>query len=87
MRTQLLGAAVLPPVKAGVSARAPQPSQSRAAERRPAATSGRDGGALGHGQMSSLSGTPAGATQDRKLVHPGRSAEGFGDQADRISGS
>jgi capsular polysaccharide biosynthesis protein len=90
MRTQLLGVAVLPPVKDGIAVRAPQPVQRVGVangDRRPEqAEAGHDATSVGRGQMSSLSGAPAGVQQDRKLVRPARSAEGYGDPADHIPG-
>jgi capsular polysaccharide biosynthesis protein/Mrp family chromosome partitioning ATPase len=87
MRTQLLGAAVLPPVKDGISVRAPQPVQRAAGVNGDRQTeAGRDGSSLGRGQMSALSGSSSGS-QDRNLVRPARSAEGYGDPADHIPGS
>jgi len=92
MRTELLGAAVLPPVRPGVTIRPPQPDQARpgprSGDRRAvAAEAGRDGGAQGLGKMSPLPGAVTGSKQDRNLVRPGRAAEGYGEPADRISGS
>jgi MinD-like ATPase involved in chromosome partitioning or flagellar assembly len=67
MRTQLLGAAVLPPVRDGVTVRPPQPGQQRAGVRPPLEVeSGADGGTPKRAQISSLSNTATGAKQDRK---------------------
>jgi capsular polysaccharide biosynthesis protein/Mrp family chromosome partitioning ATPase len=87
MRTQLLGTAVLPPVKDGISVRAPQPVARTGANGDRQAEAGPGSSPLGRGQMSALSGTPTGSQQDRNLVRPARSAEGYGDPADHITGS
>jgi capsular polysaccharide biosynthesis protein len=91
LRAQPLGVIVLPPVRPSVTIRPPQQTQPRAGalpdEGRRVGESGRDGGATLQRQMPSLSGTASNARQGGKLVHPGRSAEGYGDQVDRISGS
>jgi hypothetical protein len=88
MRTQLLGTAVLPPVKEGVTIRPPQPRQQRPGAPAQGEVESRPGaGALGRTPMSSLSGKAPGANRDGRLVRPGRSAEAYGDPADRISGS
>lgn len=87
MRTPLLGAAVLPPLRPGVSVLPPQQGQSRtgmrAGDRRAAdEVPGRGGAALGRGQMPSASAT--GTTAD--LVRPGRSADRYEEPVDRGSG-
>ena len=88
MRTPLLGAAVLPPVRPGVTVMPPQQDQARAGDRRAAGeVPGRGGAALGRGQMSSPSGTASGSSQDRDLVRPVRSADRYEEPADRNSGS
>jgi capsular polysaccharide biosynthesis protein/Mrp family chromosome partitioning ATPase len=88
MRTQLLGMAVVPPVREGVTIRPPQPRQPRdGAPPRGEVDSRPGAGALGRSQMSSLSGKPPGANRDGRLVRPGRAAEAYGDPADRVSGS
>jgi capsular polysaccharide biosynthesis protein len=92
MRTALLGAAVLPPVRPGATVRPPQPQEgqlragARPGDRHVAEEAfGRGGAALGHGQMSSASGTATGASQDRDLARPGRSSDPYEEAADRIS--
>jgi len=88
MRTQLLGMAVVPPVREGVTIRPPQPRQPREGAPPRGEVDSRPGaGALGRSQMSSLSGKPPGANRDGRLVRPGRAAEAYGDPADRVSGS
>jgi hypothetical protein len=66
MRTQLLGAAVVPPVRK-ITVRPPQTRQPRA-DARPSAGAepGPDRGALGRGQMSPLPGPATGGNQARK---------------------
>ena len=88
MRTQLLGMAVVPPVREGVTIRPPQPRQPREGAPPRGEVDSRPGaGALGRSQMSSLSGKAPGANRDGRLVRPGRAAEAYGDPADRVSGS
>jgi capsular polysaccharide biosynthesis protein/Mrp family chromosome partitioning ATPase len=94
MRTPVLGAAVLPPVRPGVSVRPSQQGQvqlrasARPGDRRTVGeASGRGGAALGRGQMSSASGKAAGASQGRDLVPPSRSADRYEESADRFPGS
>jgi capsular polysaccharide biosynthesis protein/Mrp family chromosome partitioning ATPase len=94
MRTPLLGAAVLPPVRPGATVRPPKQQGQlrggvRPGDRRRAVeeASGRGGAALGRGPMSSASGTGTGAGQGRDLVRPGRSADRYDGPTDRISGS
>ena len=90
MRTPLLGAAVLPPLKRGVTVLPPQQGQARSgmrpADRRGGdEVPGRAGAALGgRGQMPSASGA-AGTTAD--LVRPGRSADRYEEPVDRGSGA
>jgi uncharacterized protein involved in exopolysaccharide biosynthesis/Mrp family chromosome partitioning ATPase len=88
MRTPLLGAAVLPPIRSGVTVMPPQQDQMRPGDRRAAGeVPGRGGAALGRGQMSSSSGTASGASQDRDLVRPGRPADRYEEPVDRNSGN
>jgi uncharacterized protein involved in exopolysaccharide biosynthesis/Mrp family chromosome partitioning ATPase len=94
MRTPLLGAAVLPPLRPGATVRPPQQQGQlrggvRPGDRRRAVeeASGHGGAALGRGPMSSASGTGTSPTQGRDLVPPGRSADWYEGSADRISGS
>ena len=88
MRTPLLGAAVLPPIRPGVTVLPPQQDQTRPGDRHAAGeVPGRGGAALGRGQMSSPSGAASDASQDRDLVRPGRTADRYDEPVDRNSGS
>ena len=84
LRTPVLGAAALPPLRPGVSVVPPQQGQSRAGvrpgDRRGEEVPGRGGAPMGRGQ---LSGTATGATQDRDLVRPGRPGDRYEEPADR----
>lgn len=88
MRTPLLGAAVLPPLRPGISVLPPQQGQARTGMRpgdRRAADEvpGRGGAALGRGQVPSASGA-VGTTAD--LVRPGRPGDRYEEPVDRGSG-
>jgi capsular polysaccharide biosynthesis protein len=86
LRTPLLGAAVLPPLRRGVTVLPPPQGQSRPSVRSGDRRTGDEvpgrGAALGRGQMSSASGV--GTTAD--LVRPGRSGDRYEEPADRNSG-
>jgi capsular polysaccharide biosynthesis protein len=88
MRTPLLGAAVIPALRSDESFRPPRPSRPgsgpddrRELERDEAA------GARDRGGIPGLSGTSVTDQQDRQLVRPSRTSDGYGDPADRISGN
>ena len=87
MRTTILGAAVLPPVKPGVSVRPPQPVQQRAApitgERRAKVEAGRDAASFSRGPLTPVSGATPGSQPDHNAV---RTRETY-DPADRIPGN
>jgi capsular polysaccharide biosynthesis protein/Mrp family chromosome partitioning ATPase len=87
MRTPMLGAAVLPPVRPGVTVLPPQQDQARLGDRRAAGEVPGRGGALGRGQKSSPSGPATSSSPDRDLVRPGRPADRYEEPADRNSGS
>jgi uncharacterized protein involved in exopolysaccharide biosynthesis/Mrp family chromosome partitioning ATPase len=83
MRTPILGAAVLPPVKTGVNVRPPQPVQQRpgsvAGERRGKVEAGRDAVPLSRSPLPSVSGATPGSKPDHNLA---RTRETY-DPADR----
>lgn len=83
MRAQILGSAVVPPIRPGVNVRAPQPVQQRSAavtgDQRPEAESRRDAGTLGRSALPPLSGTAVTPQAERG---PGRAREAY-DPADR----
>ena len=87
MRTSILGAAVLPPVKTGVNVRPPQPVQQRPAsvtgERRAKLEGRVENGSFGHGPLPSVSGATPGSQPDR---NPARTRETY-DPADRVPGN
>jgi capsular polysaccharide biosynthesis protein len=78
MRTPLVGAAALPPLRPGTGIAPPQQDHSRTGlrpgDRRAEEVPGRGGPALGRGPMPSAPGNGGGAGPDRDLVRPGRSA-------------
>jgi capsular polysaccharide biosynthesis protein len=76
MRAPVLGVVLAPALGMRVKVRPPRPGRPQAGSR-PEAT--------GRSDISALSGTQA-RPRDR-LVRPARSLEGFGDPADRVSGS
>jgi capsular polysaccharide biosynthesis protein len=87
MRTPLVGAAALPPLRPGTGIAPPQQDHSRpglrAGDRRSDEVPGRGGPALGRGSMPSAPGSGTGL--DRDLVRPGRSA--YEEPADRNPGN
>jgi Mrp family chromosome partitioning ATPase len=87
MRTPLVGAAALPPLRPGTGIAPPQQDHSRpglrAGDRRSDDVPGRGGPALGRGAMPPAPASASGI--DRDLVRPGRSA--YEDPTDRNPGS
>jgi uncharacterized protein involved in exopolysaccharide biosynthesis/Mrp family chromosome partitioning ATPase len=83
MRTPILGAVVLPPIKGRHGVRIPRPGQPQLTS---GLIDGRDGGVAGrgHGGLSTLSGPPARASDgpDR----PVRPRDGYVDPAERVHG-
>jgi hypothetical protein len=76
MRAPVLGVVLAPALGMRVKVRPPRPGRPQAGSKQEA---------TGRVDISALSGTQARA-RDR-LVRPARSLEGFGDPADRVSGS
>ena len=87
MRTPILGAAVLPPVRPGVNVRPPQSAQQRATpvtgERRGEVEGGHDASSLGRGPLPPVSGTTSRSQPDHNQA---RNRESY-DPADRIPGN
>jgi capsular polysaccharide biosynthesis protein len=87
MHTPVLGLAVLPPVKSGISVRPPQPVQQRAAavggDHRPEPEARRDTTSLGRSSLPPVAGAAAGSQPEHK---PGRARDTY-DPADHVPGN